>query len=133
MTFLACRHNDKTVELTGHTGHFWLDFDKADDAQEWWTAMQSLNIAKNRSSFIPYVATDNTEQKSKFPMTRIVNGRIDLLTPFHPRAQTFRVNVELSTDYHGHTQKTFFEPGGHKQNFGPFEPLNTMIHLLFSF
>ena len=63
--FLACRHNDKTVELTGHTGHFWLDFDKADDAQEWWTAMQSLNIAKNRSSFIPYVATDNTEQKSK--------------------------------------------------------------------
>ena len=72
MTFLACRHNDKTVELTGHTGHFWLDFDKADDAQEWWTAMQSLNIAKNRSSFIPYVATDNTEQKSKFPMTRIV-------------------------------------------------------------
>ena len=63
---LACRHNDKTVELTGHTGHFWLDFDKADDAQEWWTAMQSLNIAKNRSSFIPYVATDNnTEQKSK--------------------------------------------------------------------
>ena len=63
--FLACRHNDKTVELTGHTGHFWLDFDKADDAQEWWTAMQSLNIAKNRSSFIPYVASDNTEQKSK--------------------------------------------------------------------
>lgn len=61
----ACRHNDKTVELTGHTGHFWLDFDKPDDAQEWWTAMQSLNIAKNRSSFIPYVATDNTEQKSK--------------------------------------------------------------------
>ena len=100
--FLACRHNDKTVELTGHTGHFWLDFDKADDAQEWWTAMQSLNIAKNRSSFIPYVATDNTEQKSKFPLTRIVNGRIDLLTP-----------VELSADYHGHTQKTFFEPRGH--------------------
>ena len=99
---LACRHNDKTVELTGHTGHFSLDFDKADDAQEWWTAMQSLNIAKNRSSFIPYVATDNTEQKSKFTMTRIVNGRIDLLTPFDPRTQIYRVNVELSIYYFFH-------------------------------
>ena len=81
--------------------------------------MQSLNIAKNRSSFIPYVATDNTEQKSKlhYSMTRILNGndegRIDLLAPFQPRAQTFRVNVELSIDYHGHTHKTFFEPRGH--------------------
>ena len=80
--------------------------------------MQSLNIAKNRSSFIPYVATDNTEQKSKFPMTRIVNGRIDLLTPFDPMAQTFKVNVELATDYHGHTQKTFFSSQG--VTFGHF-------------
>ena len=26
---------------------------------------------------------------------RIVHGQIDLLTPFDPRAETFRVNVEL--------------------------------------
>ena len=54
--------------------------------------MQSLNIAKNRSSFIPYVATDNTEQKSKlhFFMNRIFGGQIDFLTPFNPRVQTVR-------------------------------------------
>ena len=52
----ACRHNDKTVELTGQSGHFWLDFEKESDAQEWWCSMQSLNIAKNRSSFTPYVS-----------------------------------------------------------------------------
>ena len=117
---LACRHNDKTVELTGHTGHFWLDFDKADDAQEWWTAMQSLNIAKNRSSFIPYVATDNTEQKSKlhFFMNRIFGGQIDFLTPFNPRAQTVRVNPESwSPDYHGHTEIFYRAKSSNFSNF----------------
>ena len=47
---------------------------------------------------------------------RIVNGGIDLLTPCDLRADTFTVNVELSADFHGHTQKTF-EPKGH---FGTF-------------
>ena len=42
---------------------------------------------------------------SFYTMTSIVDGRIDLLTPFDLRVQTFRVNVELSTDYHGHAQK----------------------------
>ena len=45
-------------------------------------------------------------------MTRIVHGQIDILNPFDLRFQTFRVNVKILTDYHGHTQKTFFEPGG---------------------
>ena len=36
---------------------------------------------------------------------------IDLLTPFEPRAQTFRVIVELPTDYHGHT-RSFFRADG---------------------
>jgi len=53
----ACRHNETTVELTGQSGHFWLDFEKESDAQEWWCSMQSLAIAKNRSSFTPYVAS----------------------------------------------------------------------------
>merc|ERR550519_330463 len=53
----ACRHNDKTVELTGQSGHFWLDFEKSEEAQEWWLAMQGLNIAKTRTSFTPYIAT----------------------------------------------------------------------------
>lgn len=57
MYLLACRHNETTVELTGQSGHFWLDFEKESDAQEWWCSMQSLAIAKNRSSFTPYVAS----------------------------------------------------------------------------
>ena len=55
---------------------------------------------------------------SKFKgMTRIVHGRVDLLTSFDRRAQTFKVIVGLSTDYHGHAQKTFFDPSGHFQTF----------------
>ena len=50
-------------------------------------------------------------------MTRIVHGRVDLLTSFDRRAQTFKVIVGLSTDYHGHAQKTFFDPSGHFQTF----------------
>ena len=42
---------------------------------------------------------------SFYTMTSIVDGRIDFLTSFDIRVQTFRVNVELSTDYHGHDQK----------------------------
>ena len=47
---------------------------------------------------------------------RIVHGGIDLLTPYDLRAETFTVNVELSADFHGHTQKNF-EP---KRHFGTF-------------
>jgi len=61
----ACRHNDKTVELTGRSGHFWLDFEKESDAQEWWCSMQSLNIAKNRSSFTPYVSQSTDSRISR--------------------------------------------------------------------
>ena len=43
---------------------------------------------------------------------RIVHGQIDLLTPFDPRAETFRFNVELSADHHGHTQTNFFRAKG---------------------
>ena len=46
-------------------------------------------------------------------MTSIVHGRIDITNPFDLRFQTFRVNVEFFTDYHGHTQKTFFGTGGY--------------------
>ena len=42
------------------------------------------------------------------------------LTPFDPRVQTFRVNVELSTDCHGHTRKTLFEPKGDFRTKGDF-------------
>lgn len=45
------------MELTGQSGHFWLEFEKSEDAQEWWLAMQGLNIAKTRTSFTPYVST----------------------------------------------------------------------------
>ena len=40
-------------------------------------------------------------------MTSIVHGQIDLLPSFDLRIQNFRINVELSTDYHSHTQKRF--------------------------
>ena len=46
-------------------------------------------------------------------MTSIVHGQIDISNPFDLTVQTFRVNVEFFIDYHGHTQKTFFEPGGY--------------------
>ena len=63
--YSACRHNEKTVELTGQSGHFWLDFEKESDAQEWWSSMQSLNIAKNRSSFTPYVSQSTDSRISR--------------------------------------------------------------------
>ena len=40
-------------------------------------------------------------------MTSIVHGPIDITNPFDLTVQTFRVNVEFFTDYHGHTQKIF--------------------------
>ena len=42
---------------------------------------------------------------SFYTMTSIVDGWIDLLTPVDRRFQTFRVNVEWYTDFHGHAQK----------------------------
>ena len=53
------------MELTGQSGHFWLDFEKESDAQEWWSSMQSLNIAKNRSSFTPYVSQSTDSRISR--------------------------------------------------------------------
>ena len=41
-----------------------------------------------------------------YVMTSIVHGQNDLLTPFDLRVQTFGVNMELSKDYHGQTQKS---------------------------
>lgn len=46
--------------------------------------------------------------KSAKVMTSIVHGRIDLLTSLDPRVKIFRGDVEFSTDFHGHTQNTFF-------------------------
>ena len=42
----------------------------------------------------------------KVDMTRIVHGRIDLLTLSDPRAQACRVNVKLSVDFHGQNRKS---------------------------
>ena len=44
-------------------------------------------------------------------MTRVeILGRNRYLTPFDLRAQTFRVNVNMSTYYRRYTRKTIFEP-----------------------
>ena len=50
--------------------------------------------------------------KSAKVMTSIVHGRIDLLTSLDPRVKIFRGDVEFSTDFHGHNQKTFFRVKG---------------------
>ena len=42
-----------------------------------------------------------------WPMIRVILAPKERLTPFDLRTQTFRVNVELSTYYHGHTRKIF--------------------------
>ena len=41
-------------------------------------------------------------------MIRIVHAPYDFLTLFDAWTQSIRVNVDLSTDYDGHTQKSFF-------------------------
>ena len=41
-------------------------------------------------------------------ISRMVHAPYDRLTPFDPRAQTFRVYMELTTEYRGHTQNDFF-------------------------
>lgn len=68
----AARHNDKTVEITGQTGHFWLDFDSAGEAQEWWEAMVALNISQLKpNSLIPSDRSSFTEpKKSETPPAR---------------------------------------------------------------
>ena len=45
-------------------------------------------------------------------MSRVIHAPHDALTPFDPRVQTFRVNMELTTHYHKHTRK-IFEPKGY--------------------
>ena len=50
-------------------------------------------------------------------ITSIVHGQIDISNPFDLRVQTSGVNVEFSTDYHGHSQKTFFETVGYLRIF----------------
>lgn len=69
---LAARHNDTTVELTGQTGHFWLEFESVEDAQEWWGAMCALNIsAMKPNSLIPSDRSSFTEpKKSDTPPAR---------------------------------------------------------------
>ena len=42
----------------------------------------------------------------KVYITRIVHGQIDFLTFYYPSAQAHRLNVKLSTDYHGYVRKT---------------------------
>ena len=55
------------------------------------------------------------------------HGWIDLLTPFEPRAQTFGVIVELSTDYHGHTRKIFFQSMGYSRLLTKFQYKSSKI------
>ena len=67
----------------------------------------------------PYFKVERVTENVRFGViTRIIHGQIDLLTPFDPRAQTFKVNVELATDYPDHTQKTIFPSQG--VTFGHF-------------
>ena len=67
----------------------------------------------------PYFKVERVTENVRFGiMTRIIHGQIVLLTPLDPMAQTFKVNVELTADYHGHTQKNVsFEPRGHFRTF----------------
>ena len=61
----------------------------------------------------PYFKVERVTENVRFGViTSIIHGQIDLLAPFDPMAQTFKVNVELATDYHGHTQKPFFRAKG---------------------
>ena len=61
----------------------------------------------------PYFKVERVTENVRFViMTRIIHGQIDLSTPFDPMGQTFKVNMELSADYHSYTQKTFFRAKG---------------------
>ena len=61
----------------------------------------------------PYFKVERvTENVRSGIMTRIIHGQIDLLTPFGLRVEFFRVKVESSTDYHGHTRKNVFRGKG---------------------
>ena len=58
----------------------------------------------------PYFKVERVTENVRFGViTSIIHGQIDLLTPFDPMAQTFKVNMELFVDYHGHT---FFRAKG---------------------
>ena len=57
----------------------------------------------------------------QYYITRVILAPNDLFTPFDLKAQTFRVNVEWSTYYHGpmihgHTKK-IVEPEGYFRTF----------------
>ena len=47
-------------------------------------------------------------QTSETLMFSVILAPNYVLTPFDLRGQTFMVNVDLSTHYHGHIQKTIF-------------------------
>ena len=48
---------------------------------------------------------------------RVIHAPNDLLISFDLRGHNFRVDVEFSTYYHGHSQKQNFEPKGFFQTF----------------
>lgn len=79
----AARHNDTTVELTGQTGHFWLEFESVEDAQEWWGAMCALNIsAMKPNSLIPSDRSSFTEpKKSDTPPARKSDSENSVVNP----------------------------------------------------
>lgn len=39
---------EKCVETTGPAGHFWFDFESKEETDEWWGAMEALNVTINR-------------------------------------------------------------------------------------
>ena len=42
--------NYKTeIKTTGHAGHFWFDFESKEDTDEWWGAMEALNVQISKS------------------------------------------------------------------------------------
>ncbi|CBY34410.1 unnamed protein product [Oikopleura dioica] len=43
------RKSEICVETTGQAGHFWFDFESKEDTDEWWGAMEALNVQISKS------------------------------------------------------------------------------------
>ncbi|CAG5107466.1 Oidioi.mRNA.OKI2018_I69.chr1.g3340.t1.cds [Oikopleura dioica] len=43
------RKSDTCVETTGNAGHFWFVFESKEDTDEWWGAMEALNVQISKS------------------------------------------------------------------------------------
>ena len=40
---------DSNFQTTGNAGHFWFDFESKEDTDEWWGAMEALNVQISKS------------------------------------------------------------------------------------